>query len=383
MAKTYPGIRATINGVQYDLNRPGQTAAFGYDMKSLGRVQDAELARARAEEAKRKALAKSYRQGRDLPLAVIDALGVHADPEQRTYDEQQRIMAYLSEDLVTKAIQTTNAAKAPMTEERARIVGAAEAAGAGAAPALVQGPARQGDSGRWVREPPPAGMATPAGPDRAVSLDPTLGSTKSPFGRPLDLASDPTGLWRNYGDKAQRARPKGYSGAGSISVGGRTFGQGRYESDRAFAVRSASLQRKYGQKPQTTTAAPTPDYRPQVEAIGNAAAAGQESANQANRGRLGAAMGLWSGYGAAEAADIDQDFAVAAGREANRLMSGGMASSTVLGPMMAAYRARGSREKARIRAYARGQQAGILERASDIGPNMPLLADYANRYGRT
>jgi len=230
MAKTYKGIKATINGVQYDLNRPGQAAAFEYDMANLRRMDEAELERAHAEEAKRKQIADGLRHGRDLPLAVIDALGIPTDRLQRTYADTQKIRAYLSEDLVAKTTETVNKARAPMTEERAGIVGAAEAAGSDRATvAPQQAPGQPGDSGGWSRSTPP-------------DITPVPTHTQEAGENYLREAAG-----NKQGTPAPKEQPK-------FSVGGKTYQKGRYESEASWSLRQNQLQQKYGQQPQAESA---------------------------------------------------------------------------------------------------------------------------------
>ena len=185
----------------------------------------------------------------------------------------------------------------------------------------------------------------------------------------------------------------------TVKVGGKTFTQGLYETDAAWASRSAQLMRKYGVA-APVGAAPVDQgqgatgggrrsrrftFRGSIfgrPSFSSRVQAAEDAANWANRARLSRIMGLYAGMGGAERQRIGRGARRQQSAVSQSLINRGLSSSTVLGPMMTRIQETAQRGYLDVADRVRGRMAGVLERVSDVGPDMNLVTRMQRLHGR-
>ena len=108
----------------------------------------------------------------------------------------------------------------------------------------------------------------------------------------------------------------------------------------------------------------------------------EDEANRANQARLSRIMSLYGGMGRAERFRIGRGARRQQSAVRQQLISRGLSSSTVIGPMMQRIQEQADLGYLDVGERVAGRQAGVLERVTDVGPQMDMITRWQRLYGR-
>jgi len=109
----------------------------------------------------------------------------------------------------------------------------------------------------------------------------------------------------------------------------------------------------------------------------------QASANKANLQRYYQALAQWNQVGQAEMQTIGRNLRQGQAMGRQSLINRGLGNTTVVGPMMNRMQESADISRLNVRGMVARGKAGIIERRTDLGPNMQAYGQALRAWGQT